>query len=168
MLAKHGSRAKLGAAILLAGPLFAACLKPEAFPEEPRITYKSFEQYGDSASVTISFTDGDGDVGLDASDNAAPFDVSSPYYHNLFISYDTLRDGAWGPVGLALPLHYRIPRITPTGQNKALEGEIAVAIKPWPIPLGVPYDTVRFHVRMVDRALHESNTVTSVAIKVVQ
>jgi len=157
---------KVGLGAMLASLLLLGCLKPDEFPKEPRITFKSFEQFGDSASLTISFTDGDGDVGLNASDNAPPFDTSSVYYSNLFIEYSELRNGIWTPVTFQLPLHYRIPRITPTGQNKALEGEIAVALAPWPIIPGNPYDTIRFSTKMVDRALHESNTVLSEPIVV--
>lgn len=168
MHTRHGQRTKLGLLIFLLGSTLGACLKPEKFPDEPSISYKSFEQFGDSASLTISFTDGDGDVGLDESDSSAPFDTASPYYNNLFVDYEELRNGTWTPITFEIPLCYRIPRITPTGQNKALEGEIAVAIEPWPIVPGNTYDTVRFHVRLYDRALNESNRVTSDPIKVVQ
>jgi hypothetical protein len=60
-----------------------------------------------------------------------------------------------------LPLNYRIPRITPSGQNKALSGELSVALKPWPIIPNSAGDTVRFDVRLVDRALNVSNEVGS-------
>jgi hypothetical protein len=56
-------------------------------------------------------------------------------------------------------LYYRVPVVTPTGQNKALEGEIAVALKPWPTLPGTTGDTIRYSVKLVDRALHESNVV---------
>ncbi|MEO8587841.1 MAG: hypothetical protein ABI432_00590 [Flavobacteriales bacterium] len=161
---QYGGAVKVALGAALSSLLFIGCLKQDEFPKEPKVVFKSFEQFGDSSSLTISFTDGDGDVGLDAYDTAPPFDTSSVYYYNLFLEYDYLDNGEWTRVNFPLPLYYRIPRITPTGQNKALEGEIAVAIKPWPI---LPNDTIRFSVHMVDRALHESNTVVSDAIKVV-
>ena len=164
MLGKS-DRTKLGVAIGLVGLLFAGCLKPDDFPKEPMITYKSLTQHGDSASFTIAFTDGDGDVGLNASDDQPPFDTASPYYHNLFLEYEELRNGVWTQVNFVLPLRYRIPRITPTGQNKALEGEIAVALQPWPYT--TTYDTVRISAHMLDRSLNQSNTVVSEAITVV-
>lgn len=161
-------RAKLGAVLLLAGVLLFGCRKEEKFPPEPVIAFKSLEQYpqGDSASFVISFTDGDGDVGLDAYDDQPPFDTASQYYHNLFLEYDELQNGVWTSIDFVLPLYYRIPRITPTGQNKALEGEIAVALKPW--PYSSTGDTIRIRAYMVDRALNTSNTVTSSSIVVVQ
>lgn len=149
------SGAILGAAVLLAG-----CLKTEEFPVEPRITFKSYAQFPDSASLTISFTDGDGDIGLDQGDTLAPFDPGSTYYHNLFLDYYRRVNGEWVLQEFTLPLYYRVPRITPTGQNKALEGDIAVALVPVVLPQQ-PGDTVRFSVKLADRALHMSNTVYS-------
>ncbi len=144
-----------GAVLVLTG-----CLKPETFPPEPKIAFKSLAQFGDSASLVITFTDGDGDIGLDDTDLQPPFDTASTYYYNLFLEYAELRNGEWVEPPLLLPFYYRIPRITPAGQNKTLEGEIAVALKPWPINVP-PYDTIRFSVMMVDRALNESNVVFS-------
>lgn len=142
-----------------------ACGPKEKFPEQPRITYKSFEHSGNSARLTISFTDGDGDIGLDASDDQPPFDSASTYYHNLFLAYEELQNGTWVRPDLALENNYRIPRITPSGQNKTLQGDIAVDLF-WPIRPGAPYDTVRFEVMIVDRALNESNRVYSDPIEV--
>lgn len=157
--------AKVVLALMAGGSLMAGCLEPEKFPDEPRITFKEFRQFGDSASLVIAFTDGDGDLGLDPSDTQPPFDSASTYYFNLFLEYDELRNGEWVRPPLLLPYYYRIPRITPTGQNKALDGEIAVAIKPWPITVP-PFDTVRFSAMLVDRALNESNVEVTPAIKV--
>ncbi|MBK9147188.1 MAG: hypothetical protein IPM12_05105 [Flavobacteriales bacterium] len=156
--------AKVAGGMAVAHATLIGCKKPEVFPPEPAIEFKSFTQFGDSASLVIAFTDGDGDIGLSDSDNQPPFDTSSTYYHNLFIEYDTLENGTWRRVEFTLPLYYRVPVITPTGQNKTLEGEIAVALKPWPLigyPTGWPADTVRFTITLVDRALHVSNAVES-------
>ncbi len=142
------------------------CFPKEQFPVEPRIADPVLVQFNDSASLTISFTDGDGDIGLNASDVQPPFDTGSTFYHNLFLEYEELRNGEWVRPTLLLPFYYRIPRITPAGQNKALEGEISVALKPWPIIPGNPYDTVRFTVKLVDRGLNQSNTETTPAVKV--
>ena len=143
------------------GLLLSGCLKTEEFPVEPRITFDSFEFFGDSASLTISFTDGDGDIGLGASDVAPPYDTASEYYYNLFLGYSEKLNGEWVDVDFEEPISYRIPRITPTGQNKALEGEIAVAIDPFPLFITGNSDTVRYSVVLVDRALNRSNEVNT-------
>lgn len=137
--------------------VLAGCFPKEEFPAEPRITSLELRQFADSASLVVGFTDGDGDIGLNASDRQPPFDTASVYYHNLFLEYEERRNGEWFRPSLAIPFHYRIPRITPTGQNKTLEGEIAVALKPWPVFPGSPYDTVRFSVQLYDRALRSSS-----------
>ena len=168
-------RAKVAAAIGAVAITASGCKPEKNFPAEPVIAFKSLAQYQnanpqltDSASFVVTFTDGDGDIGLSASDLQPPFDTGSTYYYNLFLEMDTVRDGVWGRVQLLLPLHYRIPYITPTGQNKALEGEIAVALKPWPIAgtAAEPWDSVRFSATLVDRALHISNEVLSPPVRV--
>ncbi len=156
-----GSPAKVAlwsVAFMLALP---ACMERKEFPVEPRIEFRSMEVFADSLSLTISFTDGDGDIGLDAADNAPPFDSGSPWHNNLFVEYHQLVAGEWTQPALLIPLHYRIPRLSPSGRDKALEGEVAVGMA-WPVfpmPPGSPADTVRFTVQLADRALHLSNVV---------
>lgn len=166
MLTSRSSAAKVGPLALGAVLLLSACLKKEEFPPEPIITFKSLEQFGDSASLIITFTDGDGDIGLDEGDTGGSFGPGGADYHNLLVGFDALTNGVWAEVDLELPLNYRIPRITPSGQNKALSGEIAVALKPWPIIPGSEGDTVRFDVRLVDRALNRSNEVSTGSVVV--
>ncbi|MCC6540758.1 MAG: hypothetical protein IT225_00910 [Flavobacteriales bacterium] len=150
---------KVAGSLLLVAVLLSGCLKSEEFPDTPAIAFKSFTFFGDSASLVVSFTDGDGDVGLDAADIAPPFDTSSVYYYNLFLRYSEKVNNVWHNVQFQDSIFYRIPRITPTGQNKALEGEIAVAIDPFPLFITGNSDTVRYSIEMVDRALNRSNRV---------
>jgi hypothetical protein len=166
MLFRRSSTAKVGPLVLGLALVWSACLKKEEFPPEPAITFKSLEQFGDSASLTITFTDGDGDIGLDEGDTGGSFGPGGANYHNLLLGFDALTNGVWAEVPLQLPLNYRIPRITPSGQNKALSGEIAVALKPWPIIPGSEGDTVRFDIRLVDRALNSSNEASTGSVVV--
>ncbi len=155
----NNSVAKVALVMAVIGMGVSGCLKTEEFPVEPKVVFKSFEFFGDSASLIISFTDGDGDIGLDPSDTSSPFDTGSTYYFNLFLEHQEKIDGEWNDVTFVEPMHYRIPRITPTGQNKALEGEIAVAVDPFPLFITGNSDTVRYSVELVDRELHRSNKV---------
>lgn len=158
---------KLAALTAVGIVLLTGCLKNEKFPVEPKIGVKEFKVYGDSASVVVTFTDGDGDIGLGQGDTNGAFAPGQTYYHNLFIEYYTLENGVWSaPFVFPLPLYYRVPKVTPTGQNKALEGEIAVALKPYPTLPGTTGDTIRYSVKLVDRALHESNLVYTNAVVV--
>jgi len=158
---------KLAVVTAVSGTLLSGCLKTEEFPDEPAIAYKAFTQYGDSASIVVSFTDGDGDIGLDQGDTTGPYAPGETFYHNFFVEYYTLENGVWSaPFEFALPLYYRVPVVTPTGQNKSLEGEIAVALKPYPTLPGTSGDTIRYSVKLVDRALNESNLVFTEAVVV--
>lgn len=160
--------------MLCGAVLLFGCGPKEQFPAQPQIEYKSFEQFGDSATITISFTDGDGDIGVD---NSWPHEAGTLYYNNLFVFYEVLEQGVWEDPGLSTVLHARIPPITPTGQNKVLQGDISYGlgsmdpnISGWPIqgkPAGTPNDTVRFRIHLVDRALNHSNEVTTEDIVVV-
>jgi len=158
---------KLTVVTAVCGTLLSGCLKTEEFPVEPVISYKEFKQFGDSASIVVKFTDGDGDIGLGQGDTTGAFAPGQTYYHNFFVEYYTLENDVWSPPFVfALPLYYRVPVVTPTGQNKALEGEIAVALKPYPTLPGTSGDTIRYSVKLVDRALHESNLVYTEAVVV--
>jgi hypothetical protein len=156
---------QLKVAALLCLGVLASCQPDPEFPIEPILSYKEFTQHGDSASLVVTFTDGDGDIGLNDNDTFPPYDTL-PYYYNFFLEYYQMTNGVWPdePEQFALPLYYRVPVITPTGQNKTLEGEIAVALAPWPTIPGSEGDTIRLSARLVDRALHVSNTVHSDAI----
>ena len=161
MRAHTGNAPKVALLLAVIGLLVGGCLKSEEFPKEPRIEFKSFEFFGDSASLVIKFTDGDGDIGLGQSDTQPPFDTASTYYFNLFLGHSEKRNGEWFDVEFPEPISYRIPRITPGGQNKSLEGEIAVAIDPFSLFITDNSDTVRYSVELVDRALNVSNQVST-------
>ncbi len=142
--------------------ILSACLKPNTYPIEPVIEFKSFEFKGDSGVVKFSFTDGDGDIGLNDSDNESPFDTGSVYYNNIFIRYYEKVNGAWvqgtNPFGDPIEFKYRIQRITPTGNNKALKGEIIVNIVPIAYnPFSLNNDSIKYDIKLVDRAIHLSN-----------
>jgi hypothetical protein len=87
-------------AIILTG--VSACFNPPEFPVEPQIEFENidYKEYGtgfdsefDSLILTISFKDGDGDLGLDGSENAPPY--NNKYYFQLpdrsLITYKTKR-----------------------------------------------------------------------------
>lgn len=153
------------AAILFLSP---GCRKDEKFPVIPHIEFLEFVKYGnDSADFRISFTDGDGDLGLDQGDTLPPFDSASGNAENIYMLYyqkDTLT-GQWVTYELSpsdtivnlLTYNYRIPRIDPQGQNKSLEGEIIVHMYP-PFNVQNPF---KYEVYIKDRALHQSNKIVS-------
>lgn len=154
---------KIGLIPLMA--LFFTACNPEAqYPIEPVIEFNAFVPNGDKGKITINFTDGDGDIGLKESDTQPPFDTSSIYFNNYFIAYEEKVNGQWqaglDQNGDPVEFKYRVPYVTPEGQNKALKGKIDVTIQPFYYnPMSVDSDTIRFRIKIYDRALHESNEI---------
>lgn len=144
------------------------CKPDENFSPVPAITFKSIDQYTNSnfevdrVDVTISFTDGDGDIGYkDAGQNDPIFDdSSSQYYYNFNIKMQELINGVW--ITNPAVLSGRIPYLTPEGNNKNLEGQITQKISAFPI--NVVDDTVRYEIFIYDRSLNQSNTIVTDAI----
>lgn len=148
---------------------FSACRKEEKFPIEPALTSISIDQYEtNSFHIITGYTDGDGDLGLSDADTLSPYDKDSKYYHNYFCTFSQMTNGSWSIINFALPYYYRLPLLTPKQRNKNIKGDISVDIKNFlsPVTNGVA-DTFRVDVYIVDRALHESNTVTSVPFVIV-
>jgi hypothetical protein len=155
--------AKVAAALAATAILLSSCLKVEKLPPEPHIDFKSFGAFAnDSASLTIAFTDGDGDVGLTDADTQPPYD------NNLFLEYYEFDNGVWNNVDLGSSpyIAYRVPDLTPTGQNQTLEGEIAIALEPFSFMHNTGADTIKYSITLWDRALHVSNSVETGTIVV--
>ncbi len=178
--------------ILIAGLIIftgTACRKPKNYPDEPIITYKDFTTIKNgqgldvSGKIVISFTDGDGDIGLRPEDTIAPYDTCSIFQFNYFIKIFEKKNGIFrqfvfkknfnpcvfqdlynicNPTfSTILDSTYNatLKNITPEGKSKALDGDLALDI-PFLIPC-VTNDTIKFQVQIVDRALHQSNVVES-------
>lgn len=158
---------------ILLGMLNYSCQKENPFPDTPFIRFEAFEQLKDASGkdsigvLKLYFTDGDGDMGLAPSDTLAPFNPGSLYYYNFFISYYEKQNGVWQKITLPPPFpgadtlsnNSRIPYLTPTGQNKTLEGFIDMELftnNPFS-----PYDTIKYDVSICDRALNRSNQITT-------
>jgi len=153
-----------------------SCLKPVTYPNEPEIEYVSFESSSDSGKITFSFTDGDGNIGLEQEDIAPPFDPGSFYYYNLYITCYELMDGQWSvatvdPQGNnsliadSIVFNYRIENISNAGQNKALRGEIEVVLEPFYFnPYSNHSDSIRYSILLIDRSLNHSNLIYSPTI----
>lgn len=141
------------------------CGKESDLPPEPEIEFVSFEirevDETNHGFLTISFRDGDGDIGLDPLDTFPPHDPGNKYYNNLFLDLYYKINGEWVPWEPAEPgldYHTRIADITPEGRNKALEGEIEYNLGYFEVIEG---DTMMFEIYLVDRELNYSNIVQS-------
>jgi hypothetical protein len=148
--------------------LTVSCHKDEIYPIIPVIKFKGdLKQksiYGkDSAlKLTISYTDGDGDLGLKQEDIYPPFDSGSIYYYNMYVYYYELINGKWTEVTLTgfpgdtdtIRFKYRFPNLTPNADNKAIKGDIEYSITNL-FPRKSNY--IRFKFYIYDRMLHKSN-----------
>ena len=172
--------ALLGICLLLFG-----CQKiTKTYSVVPAIAFKSYTvSYSDSTGVPdykltliITFTDGDGDIGLNQDDTIGNFNKNSVYYYNLWVPYyekipgpdsfkqvNTQYPYNWGDTAnpsKVVNYNGRIPDVTPQGKDKAINGTIQYDFD---LGSGTKSGTkaIRFGFILVDRALHKSNMVYS-------
>ncbi len=137
--------------------VLAACVQPKKYPVEPVITFKGLSRSVlkqgqgpiDSTFVTITFTDGDGDLGDKQGIDAYFIDKRD---NNIKGSF-------------------RIPFIPEEGVGNGISGEITFRLNttccifpnmeepPCTPSTKYPTDTLRYIIYIKDRAGHESNRV---------
>ncbi len=158
-----------------------SCQKPVEYPIEPRIAYEGFTYLINSDStftgegvISFSYTDGDGDLGLDDSDTVPPFGFNDAHYYNMVIDYLRCVNGVFVKTPLLSPhvpahpgdtlvlfdtvtFNARFKRLRDSEEPKAISGTMnyKLTVKN---PLS-PNDTVKFEIHILDRALHESNMI---------
>ncbi len=148
----------------------SSCAKKENYPIIPAITFQSFVVNSDgSATVTLNFTDGDGDIGYQTSDNNAPPDFflellqdsGAGYYEPVI--FPSLNNPV---IGDTAGLVYTIPYITPTGKDKELSGQIQVQLTGglgtgWYLSDHKYYE---YRIWITDRAGHISNRIITTPV----
>lgn len=142
--------------------LFSSCHRTEPFSEVPYIEFVRLDKVDEGtgvdnqANLVVRFQDGDGDIGLNDADTTGLFSKDSIYYYNFFIDYYEKQKGEWVLVELPTPLHARIPRLS-DDVPESIEGEITILT--FINNYFSPYDTIKLSCRLLDRALHQSNTI---------
>lgn len=142
-----------------------SCIEKQQYPNEPQIEYKDFlvmqnsQDYDSLGFLVISFTDGDGDLGLSQADTLPPFNPSSTYYYNYFIKFYQQINGIMVPV--TEPYNGRIPDVNPEDIDIDLAGEIEIEIDLSILAIAFSSDTIQLEAYIVDRALNHSNTIKS-------
>jgi hypothetical protein len=141
-----------------------ACKKVEQLPAVPKIEFSSFTIFDTTdilgnkskgGQLKFHFEDGDGDLGL----NAPTGDQTDST--NLFFTLFRKVGGVMVPAPDNDPLKpspYRIPYMERLGQNKILRGTISVTFL---YLFYYPTDTIRYDFYIKDRALNESNVVST-------
>jgi len=139
-------------------------MKKESFSDIPQIGFISFINEYDTGPfakrgyLTISYQDGNGDIGLSDGDTLSPYQKSGSYYYNLVIIYYEKQKGIFKQTNPFFPLSARIPLLTPDDPNQPIKGTITDTLTLNPHPV---YDTIKFGVFIYDRALNKSNIVTT-------
>ena len=169
----------------LIGLLFLAlavcsCQKPVEYPIEPKITYAGFaylmnpdSTFSGEGIISFSYTDGDGDLGLDDSDTISPFGFNDAHYYNMLVDYLKCVNGEFVKTPLlswnaqtqsydTISFNARFKRLRDSEEPKAINGTMDYKLmvqNPFS-----PDDTVKFEIRILDRALHESNVIETETI----
>lgn len=158
-----------------------SCQKPVEYPIEPRIEYQGFtyllnadSTFSGQGIVSFSYTDGDGDLGLDDSDTLPPFGFHDAHYYNMVIDYLKCVNGVFVKTPLLSPhvpvspadtlvlydtvtFNARFKRLRDSEEPKAISGTMRYTMtvqNPFS-----PNDTIKFEIHILDRALHESNVI---------
>ena len=134
--------------------VFAAtsCDDEPSFPITPAVMdLEGIPKGNNLADLNFSFTDGDGDLGwTEASEAGGQKDIDIEYFEMV--------DTEWVLVPNIDLDQVLTPNLTPAGQDKYLEGIISVEIGFPPRVSGdlSNADSIRFAVRLLDRAGHVS------------
>ena len=166
--------------LLLLTLAVCSCQKPVEYPVEPEIAYEGFtylfnpdSTFSGEGTISISFTDGDGDLGLDDADTLPPFGFNDAHYYNMIVDYLKCVNGEFVKTPLlswnvqtqsydTITFNTRFKRLRDSEEPKAITGTIDYTLtvqNPFS-----PDDTVKFEIRILDRALHESNVIQTEAI----
>jgi len=153
--------------VILTFASLAACIEKPVYPSQPVIAYKDFLRYGadpsnpDSVELVVSFTDNEGDIGLEQADTMGNFK-----YGNIWMVYyyDSANTGIWAAFDSSLTtpqfdtfkVAYRIPPVLPEGDPaEPMKGLIYVKQSPF---IKV-HDKIRYDVYVYDKTLQKSNTI---------
>jgi len=155
--------------------ILVSCREVVNYPDEPAIDFLSVISVDSTdvldnpvkrVTLTFHLTDGNGDMGLTPADTTGPYSKDSIYYYNLFLQEYKMDNGLYvevpAPDGLR---RYRIPDLTPAGQNKTLIADISVTVEyPHSQSNPLPFKDFRYEFYVVDRDLNVSNRDTSSVI----
>jgi hypothetical protein len=139
-----------------------ACVKEEQYPIIPHIEYNGFATGKDVTGkdsigeIRISYTDGDGNIGLYWYDTIEPLKYN---YYLKFMQYHNKELVELMPVDSGVTFNSRIPILTPRGRNKNIKGDIAMTLQLYFARLLLKTDTIAFEIYIKDRDLNESNVI---------
>ena len=151
----------------------ASCVDIPDFDDTPKIFYNSIDteteldsngkKVQENITVTIDFEDGDGDLG--ASDAEIAESVKYRDWGNYELVTSTLTDGKWVDQILAIDQFKWFPDLKPDGKAGPIKGKLDLHTSAKYFNSSVPI-TIRYKVRIRDRALRVSNQIVTDSITV--
>lgn len=132
--------------------LLFSCKKEQVISDTPIIEFKSIspatvQEYSDDIIITISYSDGNGDLG-----------ENNPDIHNLFVEDN--RNG--------IVYQFRIPHLAPDNNSIAIEGDFNITINGSGITDESSSQQLNYAIYVTDRAGNKSNTITTSNITIHQ
>ncbi|GAB4339578.1 MAG: hypothetical protein OHK0038_18800 [Flammeovirgaceae bacterium] len=161
--------------------LLNSCVNEPDFNKIPFISFNSISQKflpnesADSIRVVLNFTDGNGDLGLNVTENDPPYNEINPdgqfnkYFNNYFIEVKKKVNGKFEKVVFPENANFngRYPRLNTSDVERSLEGELAYTFRMYLNVGGAPIstnDTLIFEIQIADRSLNLSNTISTTEI----
>jgi len=135
---------------LLSILLLFSCEKEQMISDTPIIEFKSIspttvQEYSDDIIITISYSDGNGDLG-----------ENNPDIHNLFVEDNRN----------SIVYQFRIPHLAPDNNSIAIEGDFNITINGSGITDESSNQQVSYAIYVKDRAGNKSNTITTSKITI--
>jgi len=132
--------------------LLFSCEKEQVISDTPIIEFKSIspttvQEYSDDIIITISYSDGNGDLG-----------ENNPDIHNLFVEDNRN----------SIVYQFRIPQLAPDNNSIAIEGDFSIKINGSGITNSSTSQQVNYDIYVKDRAGNKSNTITTSSIIIQQ
>ena len=137
---------------LFAIVLLFSCEKEQVISDTPIIEFKSIspttvQEYSDDIIITITYSDGNGDLGQ-----------NDPDIHNLFVEDN--RNG--------IVYQFRIPHLAPDNNSIAIEGDFNITINGSGITNESSSQQVNYSIYVTDRVENKSNTIITSNITIQQ
>ena len=125
--------------------LLFSCEKEQVISDTPIIEFKSIsptnvQEYSDDIIITISYSDGNGDLG-----------ENNPDIYNLFVEDNRN----------SIVYQFRIPHLAPDNNSIAIEGDFNILINGSGITDESSSQQVNYSIYVKDRVENKSNTITT-------
>lgn len=160
--------------LLLLG-LLDSCTPENDYPIVPELTFKDYYFTKDSSTFGIvdqfilvfEYIDGDGNIGMEDEEDYLGNDTNITAV--VYVDYFEKRNGEFTRIPRSigsedsLEYRYRIPILTPEGENKSIRGEIQIKVDAYMLPRDTLKE-IKYSLFLYDRDLNKSNVIESPVI----